>query len=830
MKQGYFILSAAIAAVLAGAPVLAQPMAAGNLVTAAGTGEAPRITQTINNLLVSPVAKTHLKFVETTAPVKSLADTFTMNHLQLVLKPSAARQAALTSLIADQHNPKSSSFQKWLSPEQFGASYGVADSDVAAVTSWLKSQGFTVNNVYPNKTQIDFSGTVGQLKAAFHTQENIYNLDNGGTAKEQHIANAGDISIPLALKDVVAGVMGLNDFHPKPMNKPIKAAKWDATKKSLVLSQPKAPSIGNGKSQAISVSGNGDNPQGTIRGLVPNDLATMYGINTIRGNGVTGKGVTIAVVEDQDMVPADWTNFTTVFNLAKFGGTFNQFNPAPPSGPNNCADPSVRFFGESDETVLDAEWSTAIAPSANIWVATCSDYTADFSGYSTSNSFGGVYLAADNLVNAPNGSRPDIISTSYGYGEYFVDSASKSAIDLMWAQADAEGISVFVSTGDSGSNPSFNGGLINGQQGNAAVDANAFATSPNDTAVGGTDLADILDGTTSKYFAATPSVVGGSALSYVPEIPWNQSCGNGVAATSLGYASAIGFCNAAMATWLENLPTPPTTLMQYYQTTWETSEGGSGGPSSVDRKPTWQRQVYNAAPDQSRDLPDVALFAGSFGDATYVVVCASSVACSSNFTPGTTADPNPSDVGLTGGTSLAAPMFAGIQALIDQGLAARGLNQDQGNAAPTLYALAANEYGTASQPNAASLSTCNANNGATGTSGCVFHNVTRGSMSSACISQTGTGAYAAQSFVTPNCYYYNSFLYVGTAGSADTVTVNVGLTTSDANPTSYTPSNKAFSAQPGWSFAAGLGSVNATNLLIAWRAFVGAPAAPPPAP
>jgi subtilase family serine protease len=830
MKQGYFILSASIAAALAGAPVLAQPVGASNLVTAAGTGEAPRVTQTINNQLVSPVAKTHLTFVETTSPGKHVADSFKMNHLQLVLKPSAARQAALTSLIADQHNPKSSSFHKWLSPEQFGESYGVADSDIAAVTSWLKAQGFTVNNVYPNKTQIDFSGTAGQVKAAFHTQENIYNLGKVGKSKEQHIANAGDISIPVALKDVVAGVMGLNDFHPKAMNKPIKGAKWDATKKALVLSQP-ASSKTNGKSQAISVGYTGYNPQGAIRGLVPNDMATIYGISTIRANGITGTGVTIAVVEDDSMVPADWTNFETTFNLTRFGGTFNQFQPAPSSGANNCYDPNVEYgAGQDDgETLLDAEWSAAIAPGANIEVATCADYYYQGSNfyYATTNFFGGVFVAATNLINETSG-RPDVISASYGYGEQFTDSASKTAIDLMWAQADAEGISVFVSTGDSGSNPSFNGAVINGQSGNTAVDANSFATSPNDTGVGGTDLADIIDGTTSKYFAATPSAVGGSALSYVPEIPWNESCGNGVAATSLGYASPVAFCNAALA-YAMNPPATPTNL-QYYENVWQTSEAGSGGPSMYDRKPVWQRQVYNAAADQSRDLPDVALFAGSFGDDTFVAVCSQGYVCTPDFTAGTPANPNPSGVGLSGGTSLASPMFAGIQALIDQGLAARGLPQDQGNAAPTLYALAGNEYGTAAQPNSASLSTCNANNGATGTSGCVFHNVTSGSISSACFSETGVGTYASDTFVTPNCYYYNTFLVGGTAGSGDTLTVNIGLTTSNPNPAAYTATNKAFPAQPGWSFASGLGSVNATNLLIAWRAFVGAPAPPPPAP
>ncbi|HXE76620.1 MAG TPA: protease pro-enzyme activation domain-containing protein, partial [Rhodanobacter sp.] len=632
----------------------------------------------------------------------------------------------------------------------------------------------------PNKTQIDFSGTAGQVKQAFHTQENIYTIN-----QVKHLANAGDISIPVALQSVVAGVVGLNDFHARAFHKKSQIAQWSASKKGFV---PKSASAtGSGvTSQAISYGG-----VGGWRGLVPNDLATMYGVRTIRNNGITGKGITIAVVEEADMVPSDWSNFVSVFNLAKFGGTFQQFNPAPPSGANNCTDPDAIYGYTMDdsETLLDAEWSTAIAPGANIWVASCSGYNADYSPASD-NFFGGVFIAASNLINAS--SRPDIISASYGAGELITDGASKTAIDLMWAQADAEGISVFISTGDSGSNPDFNGLTIIG----AGLDTNAFATSAHVTAVGGTDTADVLDGTTSQYFASTPSVVGGSALSYVPEIPWNESCGNGAAAKDWGFNSAIAFCQQWSRFDYDGFYSP--------------SEASSGGSSSVDAKPAWQRQIFNAAKDQSRDIPDVALFAGSFFNYTWVITCTSYDPCSPDFS-GQTA--------LSGGTSLSAPMFAGIQALMDQGLHARGLPTDQGNAAPTLYALAAQEYGGSTGPSPTSLATCNSDNGATGTRDCVFHNITRGSISSSCIQPVQPGPNTGQA--TPNCYYYAT-------GPGDFV--ETGLTTTDAAPTTYGVNNKAYPAQPGWSFASGLGSVNATNLLIAWRAFDHAPPAASSAP
>lgn len=763
MKQGHFILGASIAAALAGAPAFAGNQA----VAGVKLGEAARVTQTVNNQLVTSIQRTHLNFTNRRAPLSRLADSAPMNHMQLVLKRSAARQAALDSLIADQHNPKSARFQKWLTPQEFGNSYGVVDSDIEAAKAWLVSQGFTVNKVFPNKMQIDFSGNAGLVNHAFHTQENHYKMKDGSL----HVANAGNISIPSALSAVVTGVAGLNNFHPEALNRS-KVAKYDAKTGRFDIAKKGDKTAHTGKiGQAINFT-NG------ARGLVPNDLATMYNVKTLRDNGVTGQGVTIAVIEAGNMNPADWTNFTTQFNLTRFNGTFTQMNP---QGPAACTDPGA---GDDGETLLDAEWSTAMAPSANIVVASCSFSDGN-------NFFGGVYSAGTNLINAAEGDRPNIISASYGFGEQFTDSASKAAIDLMWAQADAEGISVFVSTGDSGSNPSFNGRLINGYYGNTAVDANSFATSANVTGVGGTDTADVLDGTTSKYFAPTHSVVGGSALSYVPEIPWNESCGNGVAAKSLGYNRAIGFCNDVLRGNVADYPDVAFT-----------SEAGSGGPSSVVRKPAWQRQIFNAAKDQSRDLPDVSLFAGSFGGKTYVITCTQAYPCNPGFT---------GSISVSGGTSLSAPMFAGIQALMDQALAARGLPLNQGNAAPTLYALAADEYGNANMPNAAGLATCNSDNGATGTDSCVFHNVTRGSISSGCYDvQPG--------FTTANCYIYNSL------DEGGGTMVGLGLTTTDAAPTGYTVANKAYGAQAGWSFAAGLGSVNAKNLMNAWIDFVGAPA------
>jgi subtilase family serine protease len=302
--------------------------------------------------------------------------------------------------------------------------------------------------------------------------------------------------------------------------------------------------------------------------------------------------------------------------------------------------------------------------------------------------------------------------------------------------------------------------------------------------VGGSDTADVLDGTSSKYFNSTLNQVYGSAKSYVPEITWNQSCGNTRAAKDLIGGSALQFCKNAL------IYDP----YGYYVT----SESGSGGASSVVAKPSWQRIVHGAAKDQSRDLPDVSLFAGSYGGYTWIIMCTAYYPCTRNFTQ---------PVQLEGGTSLSSPMFAGIQALIDQALSSAGGSAYQGNAAPTLYELARNEYGGPTGTGPSTLAACNADNGTKGTGKCVFHNITDGGNSTQCV--------ALQGEATPDCYFYGTIQnFEGFYGPAQ-----VGLTSSNA--TKYNSTTAAYAAKAGWSAANGLGSVNVTNLVWAWKSFDG---------
>jgi subtilase family serine protease len=646
-------------------------------------------------------------------------DNLQLDHMQLLLNRPAAAEVALEQLIAQLHDPKSTSFHQWLTAEQFATQFGPAIADVTAVSDWLSGHGLTVNGVQQGNMVIDFSGTAQQVQAAFRTA--IHHLDVDGV---DHIANMSDPQVPAALAGVIGGVVSLHDFRPH------------ANFKS--------------KSQAAYTFSSGGS---TFQAVVPADLATIYDLNPLFKAGVSGQGQTIVVIEDTDVFStADWSTFRSTFGLSAFAsGSLSQVHPAPASGRSNCSDPGV-VAGDEMEAELDAEWASASAPGAAIELASCAD---------TRTTFGGL-LALQNLVGAA--APPAIVSISYGECETENGATANAAYKSVYQQAVAEGVSVFVSAGDEGA-ASCDPDLARATHG---IGVSGFASTPYNVAVGGTDFGDTYAGSNATYWGTTNGSTFGSALSYIPEIPWNDSCAGVLLSTKEGFATpygASGFCNSSAGR------------------DFLTTAAGSGGPSgcatgSPSRtgivggtckgyaKPSWQTLVGNPA-DGVRDLPDVSLFAANGLWGHYYVFCDSDAA--DGGTPCTGA---PSGWAGAGGTSFAAPIWAGFQALVNQKTNAR-----QGNPNPVLYALAAKEYG------ASGSASCNSTSGVSTSSSCVFYDVTLGD-------------------IDVNC--------TGSAECYDPSGRNGVLSTSSS---SYA---KAYGTGTGWDFSTGIGTVNVSNLVNNW--------------
>ena len=651
-----------------------------------------------------------------------VSDDLAMDHLLLQLQRSPAQERAVQQFIDSLHDPGSPNFHRWLTAAEFGERFGASQADIDTITGWLRSHGLALNSVYPSGMLIDFSGTARQIGAAFHTE--IHQVEVNG---QSHITNMSDPQIPAALAPVITGVVSLHDFRPRSMSK--RHAQYTYTSGGV-----------------------------TYQAVVPADLATIYNLNPLFAQGITGQGQTIVVVEDTDLYSAsDWTTFRNTFGLSQYTtGSLATIHPAPASGGTNCLDPGVPSGGDDGEAILDAEWASAAAPGAAIQVAACAN---------TRTTFGGL-IAVQNLISSS--APPAIISISYGECEAENGSTANAAYNKAFQQAVAEGISVFVAAGDEGA-ASCDAGLTGATHG---IGVSGFASTPYNVAAGGTDFGDTFAGTNSLYWNSTNTSSYGSARSYVPEIPWNSSCASSLLASALGFSTtygSTGFCGSTTAA----------------QDGLQEVAAGSGGPSGCATgapstagvvsgtckgyaKPSWQTGTPS---DGVRDIPDVSLFAANGVWGHYYVFCWSHIRAGGAACTGA-----PSGWAGAGGTSFSSPILAGIQALVNQ-----HANGRQGNPNPVYYQLAAT--GSA---------VCNSSTVNPVSNSCIFYNVTQGDNDVNC------GG-------TVDCYGATASGIRRRSGS-----VNGALSTSSA---SYMP---AYVTSAGWNFATGIGSINVYNLVMRW--------------
>lgn len=664
-----------------------------------------------------------------------------LEKMVLLLRRSPATQAAFDQLAAEQQDPHSPRFHHWLTPEQVGQQFGAATADRAQIVSWLQGHGFQVDSVARGGLMILFSGTEGELEGAFKTSMHRFR----NAAGEIHVANVQEPSIPAALAPAVAGIASLNNYPIRPMSHLYGSArlkrgatvdaqepenKWQVTRglpaafasngatKVDVVKPEFAANVGSYGFELVS----------------PYDFATIYNVAPLWNAGIDGTGETIAVLAESDINPQDVASFRSTFGLPANPVNVIYVGPNPGNGPSE---------GEAD---LDAEWSGAVAKNATIDVVVAQD-TLTSSGLVL-----GAYDVIDNNLAS-------VLSVSWGECEYGLGNAGNQIFSAMWEQAAAQGITVTVASGDAGSAACDQGSAYAADLG---LTVNGIASTPYNIAVGGTDLYGTYTNFANSWSTTNNPTTLASALGYISEIPWNNSCGSPeflAAAVQAGQVSDRNneqFCND----------------FSFFPNGGAVSGAGGGGVSACIESngltpqscsggypsPVWQTALTGAP---YRVLPDVSLFAGSGLWGTAYVYC------QSDATPdGACTDASSTDLKylVAGGTSFGTPAFAGIMALVEQKTGSR-----QGNAAPILYQLfhAQVTAGTACD---ASVATAN--------SGCTFQDISAGSNAEPCLS----GSF--------NCYPQDTNDNYGVLGG--------------------------YTAYTGFDAATGLGSVNAANLANGW--------------
>ena len=438
-----------------------------------------------------------------------------MERMVLALLPSPDRLAELERFNAELQDPSSSVYHQWLTPAEFGERFGPSADDVAAVTGWLSSHGFTVEEVAAGRMWINFTGSAAQVNVAFRTSIHDYYV-NGRV----HHANTWDPSIPKGLADLVAGPVALHSFPRNPMNTGIRPLTPVGLK----------PEYTSGSSHYLS----------------PADFAAIYSVNSLYAAGIDGTGQSIAIVGRTHPSITNWTTFRSLMGL-----------PAnPPQVIVNGADPGDLGAGEDGEADLDVEWSGAVAKNATIkFVTSKSTNTTD-----------GVDLSAQYIVN--NNLTP-VMSVSFGQCESQMGTAENTFFNNLWSQAAAQGITVFVSSGDSGVAGCSSGSATTG----SGAGINGLSSTPYNVAVGGTQLNE----GSGSYWSTTNGPGYSSTLGYIPEAAWNES----------------GTVSGGSGLWATG-----------------------GGVSTHYAKPSWQKSPGVPA-DGKRDVPDVSLSAS--GHDAYLV-------------------------------------------------------------------------------------------------------------------------------------------------------------------------------------------------------------------
>ena len=430
------------------------------------------------------------------------ADTV-VHSMSIVFNRSPAQETALQALIAAQNNPASPLYHQWLTPDEFGARFGMSDADLAKAEGWLQEQGFTIDAVARGRNRITFSGTAAQVKDAFQSALHYYR-SNGDT----HYALSNDISLPAALASVTQSVSNMSTFRPKPR-----------------IRRPKAHFTS-------SQSGN--------HFLTPKDVATIYDINPAYNAGYNGAGQSIAVVGQTSVDLTDIENFQNAAGLPVKDPTLVL---VPNSGNN------AEFAGDESESDLDLEYSGGMAPGAQIYFV----YVGDNANFSVWDS---IQYAVDNQV-AP------IISVSYGICETALSPTQYSSLNAVLSQAATQGQSLIVPSGDSGSTDCYGvTGLTSAQQQALAVDFPA--SSQYVTAMGGTEFpaTDVASTNTTYWQSASGNDVISSALSYIPEGVWNDNAppssnNNNTAILSSG-GGGVSALTSPRPTWQAGVPGIPS--------------------------------------------------------------------------------------------------------------------------------------------------------------------------------------------------------------------------------------------------------------------------------
>ena len=561
------------------------------LVAALPAQTANQVTQEVDVTRVRALPNHHPLWANAANDAGALPPDRMLEHMTMVLSRSSEQQQAFESFLAEQQNPASPEFHHWLTPAEVGDRFGLSPHDIASVTAWLQSQGLHINWISPSRIFIGFGGTAADLGRALHTQLHSYTV-NGA----QRLSVSSDPMIPEALAPALKAISGLYTIEDRPLHQ---AASMQSDSPLMTASD------------------------GTHY-ISPADFTTIYDLPA----SLSGSGQTIGILGRAHTNFADFEFFqnrtgtyfpnpTEIVPIA-FGGVDPV--PAYTSPPGSGVD-----IGDQSEATLDVMRAGSVAPYANLLLVIASEAS------------GGIEDDAQYLVHT-SPVPVQVMTISFGDCESDAGKSGVALWDTLFAVAASEGISSFVSSGDSGAS-GCDSSFATPPGSPQPNSPNYICSSSYATCVGGTEFNDTTN--PSSYWSSISGSNLSSAYGYIPEGAWNEPLND------------------------KSKPQPASS---------------GGGVSSVILTPSWQTGTGVPGARSGRYTPDLS-FSASEHDGYFGCFAAGGGSC--------VAGSNGSyQFESFAGTSAAAPSMAGIAALLDQ-----SKGEPQGNLNPELYKLA-----TASTP------------------------------------------------------------------------------------------------------------------------------------
>jgi subtilase family serine protease len=531
-------------------------------------------------------------------------------------------QSQLDALAAAVSTPGNASYGKYLTAQQFHQQYAPVQADVVAVQKWLRDAGFTIVDTPDNDHYVAVEGTVAQAQSAFGTTLGLY------TAYGQTLrAPEATPTVPAEVAGKVSAVVGLDDSakliasQRTDGNAPAKQG-HGAPGAGFRVGQPCAAYYGASTvTTDVPVYGDDTTPLAPC-GYTPAQIRGLYGLAA----DDTGANQTVAFV-------GATASPTIVQDVTTYSGKHGL--PAPsirqivPPGvyrhPDTPQQVPGDFYGEE---TLDAEAIHTTAPDANLLFVGSSNAYQDFD------------VSINHIVDRHLAS---IISISYGFAGEGVPQGFINALDKTFQQAVATGIGIYVSSGDSGDEIANTG----------TAQPDFYANDPNVTAVGGTSASIVPIAGTAPLVAqtssrengvVTPVYGGGGTPATVAAANWTRDF-------EVGWQTSNDPFNKGAAIDPTTNGSPVYTLTGTLSAPLPSTytSGAGGGVSRVFAKPAYQ----SALPGSGRLVPDISALADP--NTGFLV------GQTQQFPEGAHYDEY-----RIGGTSLAAPLMAGIAAVLNQ--------------------------------------------------------------------------------------------------------------------------------------------------------------------